>query len=129
MSELTTRTFSEWLDRYGDAWRSGDADGVTKLFSAEARYEETPFDEPMIGHGAIRRYWAEGAGMAQKEIRFGYDMLSVRNDTGIAHWTASFVRIPSGIFVELDGVLLARFSPDGLCVQFREWWHLRERTT
>jgi hypothetical protein len=54
MSMLTFDWFNAWLEEYGRAWVTGDAGSVPRLFSENARYEETPFDEPMVGLGAIK---------------------------------------------------------------------------
>jgi hypothetical protein len=126
MSTVTREGFADWLERYGQAWRTGDPAAAGDLFSPDARYEENPFDEPMIGREAIIRYWDEGAGKAQKDVAFAFEILSVQDDSGVAHWRASFVRVPSGASVDLDGLLVARFSPEGVCYRFREWWHRRE---
>lgn len=45
---------------------------------------------------------------------------------GLAQWHATFVRVPSGKHVALDGFLMAEFNDAGLCSVFREWWHRRE---
>lgn len=118
--------FDDWLRRYGAAWQSGDPAAAVALFTADAAYHETPFDAPMVGAEAIRRYWTEGAQDAQRDVRFTATIVAFDGDTGTAHWRASFVRVPGGAFVELDGVLSARFAADGRCREFREWWHRRE---
>ncbi|MEM8486556.1 MAG: nuclear transport factor 2 family protein [Bacteroidota bacterium] len=123
---LGHQTFDDWLTRYGHAWEKGDADAVVNLFASDGRYYETPFDEPMVGSDAIRSYWQEGASDAQEEVTFSFTILSWDNNTGIAHWRAEFKRVPSGIHVDLDGILLAAFSPDGRCTLFKEWWHRTE---
>ena len=121
--ELPPEAFEVWMQAYGRAWEAGDPDAVTALFSADAAYHETPFDEPMTGSEAIRRYWSEGADQAQRNVRFGFVVLGVSAETGLAHWWASFERVPSGVQVELDGVLQAEFDGAGRCRRFREWWH------
>jgi hypothetical protein len=118
--------FEDWLRRYGEAWESQDADEAAALFTAEAKYYETPFDPPMNGRAAVHNYWKQGTG-AQREIRFVYDVLAVEQDSGLAHWTSSFQRVPSGNCVKLDGILNAKFDPDGQCWEFREWWHRDEQ--
>jgi ketosteroid isomerase-like protein len=128
MNEITIDQFSKWLEEYGSAWQTGDVQSVVTLFAHNARYEETPFDAPMIGREAIARYWDEGANKSQKEIRFHHQILAVLGATGLATWQASFIRVPSGIHVDLDGVLAADFTPEGTCVRFREWWHRVERS-
>jgi uncharacterized protein (TIGR02246 family) len=118
--------FSDWLRRYGDAWRAGDPQAVLLLFTDDAAYHETPFEPPLLGRAAIRRYWTEGARDGQRDVAFAAQPVGVDGDTGCALWQATFVRQPAGSFVELDGVLLARFAADGRCREFREWWHRRE---
>jgi hypothetical protein len=118
--------FEKWLDAYGAAWQSGDAKAAIKLFSDEAEYYETPFDVPMVGCEAIYRYWDAGAGESQKDVLFSYQALAIVENKGLALWQASFVRIPSGNQVELDGFLAAEFDDIGKCSVFREWWHRRE---
>lgn len=126
MSELTVEEFNDWLEAYGRAWRDGDPEAAAALFTPDARYEETPFDRPMVGREAIYRYWDEGAGKAQKDVTFSFDILSVQDNVGLAHWRAHFIRVPSEASVDLDGLLAARFAAEGTCSEFREWWHRRE---
>ncbi len=123
---MSTRTFDHWLKLYGDAWSAGDSDGVLHLFSADAVYFETPFDPPLVGHDAIRRYWTEGAENAQRNVKFEAHPISFDGKMGFALWHATFERVSSDARVELDGVLSVHFDAQMLCVVFREWWHRRE---
>lgn len=123
---MNETTFRNWLDAYGRAWQTGDAKAVMTLFAPGASYHETPFDPPLVGLDAIHDYWKAGAGQSQADVVFTYEPLSVTGDGGVAHWTATFVRVPSGAAVRLDGVLVARFDAAGRCTEFREWWHREE---
>ena len=123
---ITFEQFERWLIGYGKAWESGNPHLAVELFTDDARYFETPFDEPMIGRQTIYRYWSDGAGQAQRDVKFTYRILSLDQNVGMAHWEATFVRIPSDQQVELNGVLLAEFDEGGKCSVFREWWHRRE---
>ncbi len=123
---MTTRTFAQWLALYGQAWEAGDPDAALELFASHAEYFEVPFAPPMVGHEAIRRYWSEGAKNAQRNVRFEARPIAFDGTTGYALWTATFERVPSGAFVELEGVLSAAFDREMRCKVFREWWHRRE---
>ena len=123
---MTRTDFERWLRAYGHAWKKGDPDAACQLFSRDAAYFETPFDIPMVGTAAIHRYWTEGAKNAQTDVIFTATVIKVMGASGFAQWHASFRRVPSNAFVELDGVLLARFEGDMRCTEFREWWHRRE---
>lgn len=123
---MTREDFEQWLRRYGEAWTAGDPEAVIALFAADAAYFETPFEPPMVGHAAIRRYWTEGAKNAQTGVRFAATVVAFDGTAGCARWQASFRRVPSGVSVELDGVLQAWFDVGQRCREFREWWHRRE---
>ncbi len=125
MPEISMDDFRAWLDAYGAAWRDGDAQATIELFSDDAVYYENPFEDPMAGLDAIRQY-SEGAGESQRDVRFQYEAMAVADSKGLAQWQATFVRIPSGNHVELDGFLMAEFDDAGKCSVFREWWHRRE---
>jgi ketosteroid isomerase-like protein len=82
MRKLSLDKFEEWLDTYGEAWQEGDAQAAIDLFSDSAEYYETPFDEPMVGKEAIHKYWSEGAGESQRDVRFVYEVIAVLDSKG-----------------------------------------------
>jgi uncharacterized protein (TIGR02246 family) len=123
---MNIEAFKSWLEAYRRAWEEGDPQAAASIFSADAVYCETPFDEPMRGRDAILRYWSDALG-SQDQVKFSYEVLAVSEGNGIARWRASFVRVPSSAQVELDGIFLVRMNSEGQCTQFQEWWHKRER--
>jgi uncharacterized protein (TIGR02246 family) len=123
---MDVRVFQEWLEAMGRAWEGRDPEAAARLFTEDATYQETPFVEPMKGRAAIRTYWEE-VPRSQDQIQFQWEVLAfARDGEGLARWRTSFVRIPSAVRVELDGILLVRLVEDGRCAEFREWWHRRE---
>ena len=124
MKYLTLNSFQEWMDRYGKASENQDANAVAELFTPNAKYYETPFDDPMVGREAIYQYWSE-ASQDLKDVRFSYEILAVKGNLGIALWQGNFVNLKSGNQVALDGVFLVEFEEPGQCCIFREWWHSR----
>jgi len=123
---IAPQAFGSWLRRYGEAWIAGDPQAALLLFTDDAAYYETPFEPPIVGRDEIRRYWTEGAQDSQRNVTFAAQPIVQDGDTAYARWQATFVRLPAGSFVELDGILAASFAPDGRCCEFREWWHRRE---
>ena len=126
---MTEQDVRRWLDEYGRAWVDGDPDQVVALFTDTAAYRETPFDEPMRGRQEIRKYWQEGAGDAQENVKFSAQVWAVVDQTAIAGWQASFTRKDSGARVELDGTFRLTFAAEGgglRCARLEEWWHHRD---
>lgn len=122
---MTDDAFRTWLDAYRDAWERRDPQAARELFSEQAVYVERPYQEPMRGRETIVEYWSH-IPRTQDDVRVRLEPFAVAGDLGIAHWWASFVRLPSGARVHLDGILAATFDDDGRCRLFREWWHKQE---
>ena len=126
---MTEQDVQNWLDDYGRAWVNGDPDHVVTLFTDDATYRETPFDDPMTGRDEIRHYWQTNAADAQENVEFTSQVWAVKDDTAIAGWQAKFTEKATGNRVELDGVFRLVFSDEQgtlRCTSLEEWWHSRE---
>lgn len=121
----TPNAFASWLDSYGQSWEGRNAQAAADLFAEDGTYQVTPFAEPMRGRQAILEYWANVA-RTEQNIRFGYEILVVTPDHGIAHWWASFVIVPPGLHTKLDGIFLISLDERGRCRSLREWWHKQQ---
>lgn len=115
-------TFKSWLERYGCAWMARDAQAAANLFAEGGTYRVTPFLEAMQGRSAILDYWVHVT-ETQRDVQFGYEILAVTEEAGIARWWASFLIVPQGLQTRLDGIFLINLDDDGRCKALREWWH------
>ena len=113
-----------WLQSYGAAWEGRDGTAAVALFTPDALYQETPHAEPLRGRTAIAGYWATVTA-DQADIEFDFSILAVSGRTGIAEWSARFRSVSGDVPVELNGVFVLEFAPDGLVRSLREWWHVR----
>lgn len=111
----------DWLDRYFGAWASNDSEEVAALFAEDAVYRYGPGRDPSFGRDAIVREWVSNP--PQEDLRFEYEPLAVSDRRGIAHWRTSFREGETR--VELDGVLVLDFDPEGRCTEHREWYFRR----
>jgi len=121
---LSREQLDAWLKNYGAAWEARNADQAVTLFTADATYQDNPYDPAHQGHAGIHAYWA-GVTKDQRNVKFGYEVIAVSGTTGIAHWTAEFDVEPTKAHLSLNGVFVLEFSADGKCRQLREWWHLK----
>ncbi len=117
--------FKSWLDAYGRAWETRDANAAADLFSDDAAYHETPFVEPMRGRAEILAYWTH-VGRSQEQIRFRYEILAIANENGTAHWWASLTRQPERTRVKLDGIFVITLNGERRCTTLREWWQRKQ---
>jgi SnoaL-like domain len=118
--------FKSWLDAYGQAWESRNAEAAAALYTEDGTYQVTPFLESMRGRKAIFEYWSEVA-RTEENIRFGYEILVSNARMNIARWSASFVIVPQGLPTKLDGIFLISLDQDGRCKSLREWWHKEQK--
>jgi SnoaL-like domain len=118
-------TFDGWLGAYKRAWEDRDPEAAADLFTEDATYHETPFDEPFRGRDGVFEYWSD-VPRSQRDVNFSYEILATTGSRGVAHWRASFVRLPTKDPVVLDGIFLVKLDADGRCAEFREWWHKQE---
>jgi uncharacterized protein (TIGR02246 family) len=122
---MTANAFASWLDAYGQAWERRDPQAAAALFAEDGTYQVTPFVEPMRGRQAILDYWTHIA-QTEQNIQFGYEILAVTPDQGIARWWSSFLIVPPGLQTKLDGIFLISLDETGRCRSLREWWHKQQ---
>jgi SnoaL-like domain len=124
---MDRKQVEKWLEAYGRAWEGRDPRAAAELFTEDATYQETPFVEPARGRDAIHKYW-ENVARTQQDIHFQFEVLALTDRGCFAQWHSTFLRLPQNIRLELDGIFLLSFSPQGRCTALREWWHRKEIT-
>jgi hypothetical protein len=117
--------FKSWLDAYGKAWESRDAEAAAALYTENGAHRVTPFVEPMRGRKAIFEYWSNVA-RTEENVKFGYEILVANRELNIARWSASFVIVPQGLKTKLDGIFVISLDEQGRCTSLREWWHKQQ---
>lgn len=123
---MNRTAFESWLEGYGRAWSDRDAQAAADLFTEDGTYQVTPFVDAMRGRPAIFEYWSHVA-QTERDIQFGYEVLAVTPEIGIARWRASFVIVPQGLRTKLDGIFVISLDGDGRCRSLKEWWHKEQK--
>lgn len=114
------------METYKRAWETRDAALVLSVFTEDAAYQESPFNPPLLGHAAIRRYWEEATG-SHRDIDFRWQPLVSDGNLHVVEWSASFTRTTSGKLVELRGVMILELLGERI-FRFREYWLRRDNT-
>jgi ketosteroid isomerase-like protein len=132
----------EFMAGYRQAWQTSDEHLLASMFSEDGVYRNTPFAEQR-GHEAIKAYWQRTK--LQSDIQLSYEVLERSKHGGIAHWRTTYQVTSEELFriwaastgtnllvrregdplprLVLDGVAVVEFDADGLCREFRIWWH------
>lgn len=113
---------AKWLQDYVDAWKSYDAEAIGALFSEDAEYRFSPFDEPLRGRAAIVSNWLENRD-APNSYSAEYKPVAVDGDVAVAQGVTRYYdgedRTPTS---EFRNLFVLRFDSEGRCAEFCDWY-------
>jgi ketosteroid isomerase-like protein len=104
-----------WVGGYERAWRAGDVDGVTRLFTEDARYLVSPYAEPKVGHEEIQAFWADDEG---RTFTVTAEPIAVEGHDAVVRLE---VRYETPAVQEYRDIWILRFADDGRVEHFEEW--------
>ncbi|HMO12013.1 MAG TPA: nuclear transport factor 2 family protein [Actinotalea sp.] len=102
-----------WVAAYERTWRDNDLDGLAEVFTPDARYLHSPYEEPLVGLDAIRADWPD-------PTPFTLDVEPVAVDGEVAVVRA-LVRYTDEAAQEYRDLWLLTFAEDGRVRVFEEW--------
>jgi hypothetical protein len=102
-------------------WRNGDLDGVARLFTEDARYRRSPYEESNVGHAAIRAFWLDDEG---KTFTMTAEPVAVDGADAVVRLT---VRYEQPVAKEYLDLWVLRFADDGRVEDFEEWVYWPQR--
>lgn len=108
---------TRWLAGYEAAWRTAGTDPLRALFTDEASYRMSPYEEPVVGLPAIAELWEAERDGADEPFTMHHEVVAVDGDTAVVRVGVRYDQ-PTGEFRDL---WLIRFAADGRCAAFEEW--------
>ena len=120
---MDRKSVQSWLDKYVEAWRTYDEAQIRDLFSEDALYFYSPWDEecPLRGREAIVADWLKEPNAAGSwEAR--YLPIAVEGDVGVAQGRTRYIRSDGSIERQFDNIFVLHFDADGRCARFTEWY-------
>jgi ketosteroid isomerase-like protein len=119
--------FAAWIEAYERLWRAPGTAGLRELFTADATYLHSPYEDPIAGLAAIEHDWETERDGAGEAFTMAARVVAVDGDTGVAK---VLVRYGDPVHQEYLDLWLVRFAADGRCSAFEEWpfwpdqaWH------
>jgi hypothetical protein len=104
-----------WVEAYERAWRAEDAEAVEQLFTADARYRASPYEESRVGHDAIKEFWLDDAGEVFTVTAWPVAVEAMEAAVRVD------VRYGDPVRQEYRDLWLLRFAADGRVADFEEW--------
>jgi hypothetical protein len=115
IKQVTDRaTVNRWLTGYEAAWRAPGTEGLPGLFTGDATYLQSPYEQPVTGLDAIQRM--------REEERDGPDeVFTLAQRDGPAAVVRAEVCYGDPPHQEYRDLRVIRLADDGRCTWFKEW--------
>lgn len=105
-----------WIAAYERAWRTAGLDLLTTLFTEDAAYRMSPYEEPVRGLAEIGALWERERAGPGEEFEMSWELVAVEGDTAVTRMEVAYA---SG--AEYRDLWIIRFAADGRCREFEEW--------
>jgi uncharacterized protein (TIGR02246 family) len=107
-----------WLAAYEAAWRADGTEGLAGIFTDDASYLQSPYEEPVAGLAAIRRMWDEEREGPDEVFTIATEIVAVDGATAVVR---AEVRYGDPVRQEYRDLWIVHLGDDGRCSWFEEW--------
>ena len=120
---MKRESLQAWLDKYVEAWRTYDQAQIGDLFSEDALYLYSPFDEqhPLRGREAIVADWLKEPD-ATGSWEAHYEPIAIEGNVGVAQGRTRYFDPDGTIKREFANCFVMQFNDEGRCKHFTEWF-------
>jgi hypothetical protein len=107
-----------WLARYERAWRTAGTASLGELFTADATYQQSPYEEPLAGLAAIAKMWKAEREGANEAFTMASTVAALDGKVAVVRVDVAYEKaLPR----EYRDLWVIRFADDGRCAAFEEW--------
>jgi ketosteroid isomerase-like protein len=107
-----------WLAGYEAAWRTSGTGRLASLFTSDATYLQSPYEQPVTGLAAIERMWDEEREGPDEVFTLATEIIAVDGPAAVVRADVCYAGPPRQDYRDLWVLQLA---DDGLCRSFEEW--------
>lgn len=119
MSAETNRERIEaWVAAYERAWRAAGTAQLRGLFTQDATYRMSPYEEPATGLARIAELWERERRGPDEEFKMEHEVVAVERDTAVVRVE---VQYGGPQRLQYRDIWIVSFAADGRCRAFEEW--------
>jgi ketosteroid isomerase-like protein len=107
-----------WLAEYEAAWRAPGTEALAVIFTDDAGYRQSPYQEPVAGLDAIRRMWDDEREGPDEVFTIATDILAIDGPIAVVR---AEVRYGNPLRQEYRDLWIMQLGDDGRCNWFEEW--------
>lgn len=108
----------QWVSDYERAWRTDGPGPLSELFSEDATYSTSPFEEPHRGLAAIASMWERERLGPDESFAMNSEVVAAEADTGVVRVEVRYGPPKERLYRDL---WIVRLDADGRCIHFEEW--------
>jgi SnoaL-like domain len=105
-----------WIEGYERAWRTAGITPLAELFTEDAYYRMSPYEEAAVGLDAIGELWERERVGPDEAFTMRHEIVAVDKDVAVAR-----IEVEYGTGAEYRDLWVIRFAADGRCREFEEW--------
>jgi hypothetical protein len=105
-----------WIEGYERAWRTAGTGPLAELFTEDASYRMSPYEEPVVGLAAIGALWERERVGPDEAFTSRHEIIAVDEDVAVAR-----IEVEYATGAEYRDLWVIRFAADGRCREFEEW--------
>jgi len=117
MGPMTPHDVLGWVRMYETAWRSPGTATLAGLFTEDAGYLMSPWEEPVRGLAAISELWEAERVSPDEVFTLSSEVVAVDGDVAVVRAEVEYAA--SG--TSWRDLWVLRFATDGRCSWFEEW--------
>ena len=120
---MNRELLQKWLEDYVEAWRTYEPEKIRNLFSENALYFYSPFDEEthLRGREAIVADWLKQPDSVDS-WEAHYVPVAVEGNVGVAQGRTRYFEPDRSITRQFDNIFVLHFDDAGRCTRFTEWF-------
>ena len=118
MAEAAHASIEEWVEGYERAWRSVGTESLRELFTEDATYRMSPYEEPATGIAAIAELWEREREGPDEPFEMRHAIVAAEGDTAVIRVG---VQYGGPERLRYRDLWVVRFAADGRCLEFEEW--------
>jgi hypothetical protein len=107
-----------WLTAYERAWRTPGTASLNDLFSSDATYQTSPYEQPLAGLDAIARMWEAEREGPDEEFTMKSTVVALDERVAVVRVEVHYANTSPSEYRDL---WVIHFGDDGLCTAFEEW--------
>ena len=121
---MTREQLAGWVEGYERVWRTAGTEALAELFTPDATYRMSPFEDEHRGLGAIAAMWEAERQGPDEAFTMQTEVVAVEGDTGVIRAEVAYGAPTSRLYRDL---WVVRLDEHGRCFHFEEWPFWPER--